>query len=437
MKSVRLSTFVACVLVGLILAGCGASPSALPAPTDGSILFSRTPLTDHGYRVLHRFKDPADGEGPGSLTNVGGVLYGATSSGGSGCSPYGCGTIFSITTSGTKKLLYSFKGGSDGEGPGSLTNVNGTLYGATGLGGNEDCYSSGCGTIFKVTISGKEQVLYRFKGGTDAWGSTGPLLLLSGELYGESGRGGNDTCQDGCGTVFKVSLSGKEDVLYRFNGGSDGERPLSGLVPLKGVLFGITSTGGIPCDISTGCGTAFKVTTSGHETVLHRFKGAEFSDPSEDGGIPSGGLAVLNGVVYGTTVYGGNCCAYGATMGTVFSLTASGKEHIVYRFNGGSTDGQWPYAGVTAVNGVLYGSTIDGGSNKCGRVKCGVLFSVNKAGKEQILYDFRGSKHADGNEGSAPLMYLNGVLYGASPYGGVESCGPSGTGCGTVFRIAP
>ena len=61
---------------------------------------------------------------------MGGTLYGEATFGGSfgpGCGGLGCGTVYSITTSGTESVLYRFAGGSDGELPGAdLTNVGGT-----------------------------------------------------------------------------------------------------------------------------------------------------------------------------------------------------------------------------------------------------------------------------------------------------------------------
>jgi hypothetical protein len=67
----------------------------------------------------------------------------------------GCGTVFAITTSGKESVVYNFKGGSDGEFPfASVTDVNGVLYGTTSAGGGGSCtssFSSGCGTIFQLT----------------------------------------------------------------------------------------------------------------------------------------------------------------------------------------------------------------------------------------------------------------------------------------------
>ena len=185
-----------------------------------------------GYKSLYSFKAGKDGEEPlAGLTEVNGVLYGTTAGGGES----DAGTVFKITTSGTEGVLYSFKGPPDGAGPyAGLTNVNGTLYGTTKSGGS-GCYDpSGCGTVFEVSTSGKERVLHRFKGHPDGAYPLAGLIDVNGTLYGTTEGGGTPHCgtrgDSGCGTVFEVSISGKERVLYRFiTGGKDGSVPPSGL----------------------------------------------------------------------------------------------------------------------------------------------------------------------------------------------------------------
>jgi uncharacterized repeat protein (TIGR03803 family) len=113
------------------------------------------------------------------------------------------GTVYSITTSGHEKVLYSFTGGSDGESPGAgLINVNGTLYGTTTEGGSGCAY--GCGTIFSVTTAGVETVLYRFAGTSDGWFPAAPLLYVNGAVCGTTSYGGN--ARYCCGTVFALTL---------------------------------------------------------------------------------------------------------------------------------------------------------------------------------------------------------------------------------------
>jgi uncharacterized repeat protein (TIGR03803 family) len=423
-----------------LLAGCGGSQPASTLPIQPmSQLQNRAHSTGNGYKLLYSFQGGTDGEHPsGGLTSLNGVLYGLTSIGGG--SGYGGGTVFSIGSSGQENVLYRFQGGNDGANPtGGLLLVNGSLYGTTQNGGSTYgyCYG-GCGTVFKVSTSGEEQVLYEFQGGNDGYFPSGDLTALHGVLYGTTSSGGGSGCGGhGCGTVFSVTTAGTETVLYRFKGGTDGATPNGQLLALRNVLYGTTYSGG-RCVIQAGCGTVFKVTTSGHEAVLYRFKGAPYYDPSKDGGNPAAGLLALNGTLYGTTAFGG--VGPGQKWGTVFEVSTSGMEHVLHRFNG--NDGKIPYSKLIAVNGLLYGTTTGGGPGYCDGsdgYHCGVIFRMNTAGKEHVLYDFLGNYSVgDGGYPIAGLTLLNGSLYGVTIYGGQSRCyGWRIPGCGTVFKISP
>jgi uncharacterized repeat protein (TIGR03803 family) len=106
-------------------------------------------------------------------------------------------------------VLYRFRGGSDGRNPQSgLIDVNGTLYGTTYFGGDgTGCYAPGCGTVYSISTSGTEKVLYAFKGGSDGFFPVAGLIDVQGTLYGttEEGGGGCST-DDGCGTVFSITI---------------------------------------------------------------------------------------------------------------------------------------------------------------------------------------------------------------------------------------
>ena len=118
----------------------------------------------------------------------------------------------------------------------------------------------------------------------------------------------------GCGIVFEVSTSGKERVLYRFKGPPDGAYPMAPLVAVNDTLYGTTSSGGTGCSGSTslGCGTVFSVSTTGNEHVLYRFSGMP-----KGGSGPNAGLVILDGMLYGTTAYGGT----NYNEGTVFGIS--------------------------------------------------------------------------------------------------------------------
>jgi uncharacterized repeat protein (TIGR03803 family) len=322
---------------------------------------------------------------------------------------YGGGTLFKMTTSGKETVLNSFFGVHGALPSGGLIDVNGRLYGTTELGGRGgDCSGDRCGTVFSITTSGKEAVLHDFGGSPDGAEPEGALIDVKGTFYGTTLAGG---AYDE-GTVFSITRSGKESVLHSFVGGAgDGFDPRSGLVNVNGALYGTTQFGGAhTCGgPSISCGAVFSITTSGKETVVHSFSGT-------DGEAPTAGLIDVDGMLYGTTDNGGSGGCGGSGCGTVFSMTTSGKESVIHSFSGG--DGAQPWAGLIDVNGTLYGTTVTGGSAGSGcayvSIGCGTVFSITTSGKETVLHSF--GNYGDGIYPYAGLLNVKGTLYGTTPY---------------------
>lgn len=369
----------------------------------GLVLSGSTQLAQAStYKVLHSFQGGSDGEGPESgLVKVGGKLYGTTRYGG----PENSGVAYAVNPSDdTESVAYAFKGGSDGAQPvAGLIKARGILYGTTVAGG-----AFGAGTVFSLDpTTCAENVLYSFRGSSDGGSPRAGLLAVGGTLYGTTAGGGSE-CQGGtCGTVFALNLATRtETVLHAFQGGNDGAFPAASLIEFQGKLYGTTMSGG-----AYGTGTVYVVSPkSGREKVVFAFQGT---------GTPAASLINVNGTFYGTTAL---------PDGTVFSLSpATGSAAVIYYFNQHSTgDGENPYAGVVNVAGLLYGTTLSGGSQASG-----TAFSVNPAtGVETILHDF---SPADGFNPEAGLIDVNGTLYGATSVGGsAGNCS-----CGTVFSLTP
>ncbi|HEY6326461.1 MAG TPA: choice-of-anchor tandem repeat GloVer-containing protein [Candidatus Cybelea sp.] len=327
------------------------------------------------------------------------------------------------------KLLYQFgQNGKfeDGRTPlADLVAIGDTLYGTTAYGGaTTGACSVGCGTLFRVSPAGSEVVLHRFKGGaSDGAIPIAGLLVIAGALYGTtSGGGAARACSGGCGTVFTSSAQGKARILHRFRGGSDGAQPAAALISDNGVLYGTTTYGGSSTPCPMGCGTVFSLSPSGaNEKVIYEFKGGA------DGAQPAGRLIALGGDLYGTTQYGGRRTAFCATgCGTVFRLAPDGSaETVLYRFAYGprNADGAYPAAGLAAVAGVLYGTTASGGLGS------GTAFSLHPATKvERTLHVFDPSTN-DGTHPDARLIDLGGALYGTTRDGGTRAEG-------TIFQIS-
>ena len=323
------------------------------------------------FRVLYAFQGGSDGASPfGAMVQGNKGRYGATYYGG----PNNAGTIFRLSRDGTESVLYSFTGGSDGANPQTdlIADATGNLYGTASAGG-----ASGCGTVFKIKRNGHFTVLYAFKCRPDGFTPNGGLVLdAAGNLYGTTyGGGGSNE-----GTVFKLAPDGTETILYAFPGGSDAAYPVAGLIAdQNGNLFGTTYGGG-----NAALGTVFKLTTSGEETVLYSFKGGS------DGANPFARLAEdASGNLYGTTWGGGGNGCNGGGCGTVFRVAPDGAEAVLHSFAGGS-DGFGPYAGVTLdASGNLYGSTLYGGGSGCSGNGCGLVFRLAPGGAKKDLHDSR------------------------------------------------
>jgi uncharacterized repeat protein (TIGR03803 family) len=405
------------IAVIFVLVGCAKATQSQLLPASGSVASERIHKATAVETVIYSFGSQSrDGEDPqAGLFNVNGRLYGTTAAGGayrSGrvCSrDSGCGTVFAVTPSGTETVLYSFpRGGRQGANPPArLIVFKGELYGTTAYGGANECEPGyGCGTVFSITTTGSEKVLHRFNGSGGELPQA-KLLSVNGTFYGTTGAGGTGSY----GAVFSIMPTGTYHVLHNFAGGNDGEGPDAGLINVNGRFYGTTSGGG-----RYGDGTVFSITTTGAEKVLHAFNGS-------DGKNPEAALTYVNGKMYGTTLAGGGSGGYGS----VFSMTTTGTEKVLHRFAGGS-DGAFPFADLVNVNGALYGTTQNGGGTGCGGGGCGTVFSVRPSGIETVIHNFTGST-ADGAYPQADLINVNGTLYGTTVGGGEYDDG-------TVFSLS-
>jgi len=321
----------------------------------------------------------------------------------------------------TETVLHSFcgpKNCTDGRYPyAGLVDVNGTLYGTTSAGG-----VNGSGTVFSVDPgTGAETVLYSFCSETNCADGASPwtsLLEANGTLYGTTSAGGANSG----GTVFSLDPgTGTETVLYSFcsqTNCADGASPYASLIDVNGTLYGTTYFGGITGCYLGGCGTVFSFDPgTGTETVLYSFCS---QTDCTDGDQPNGGLVDVNGILYGTTSRGGAACNSGYNCGTVFSVDPqAGTETVLHTFCPNCGDGSTPMASLIAVQGILYGTTEFGGAVS---IEGGTVFSLDPGtGTETVLYSLpcpgRSCKHGDSPV--AGLLDLNGTLYGTAKFSGV------------------
>jgi uncharacterized repeat protein (TIGR03803 family) len=280
----------------------GGNAQGAESPTYGGSVFKLK--KQRNLQDLYSFTQTAVGLNPmaGLVADAQGNLYGTTNQGGNSqnCDGYpdtGCGVIFKVTPAGVETVLHSFNYTPDGSNPRStlVLDADGNLYGTAGYGGG-----SGAGVVFEVTASGNFTVLHTFTRSPD--GSlpfAGLAMDAKGNLFGTTVEGGALSCDFGCGTVFRVAFSGKETVLYRFRGAPDGANPYGSLVlDADGNLYGTTGAGG-----ANNQGTVFKLGPNGKETILYSFCS---QTNCTDGAGPNAGVSFdAQGNLYGTTLNGG------------------------------------------------------------------------------------------------------------------------------------
>ncbi|HUA67938.1 MAG TPA: choice-of-anchor tandem repeat GloVer-containing protein [Candidatus Saccharimonadales bacterium] len=393
-----------------------------------------------GIIILHSFSaltngTNQDGANPtAGLALCGNVLCGNTFNGGL----QGAGTAFYVAPDASAfNAFHSFANTPDSGSPqGDLVVAGGRFFGTSFAGG-----TVGTGTIFAGQTNGTVSPILNFAAvdpdtatnATGACPAAAVILSPAGTiLYGVASAGGFYAN----GVIFSATTNGATiSVLHAFtsldsNAGTnaDGATPFGELTLSGGILYGTTSAGG-----AGGSGTVFSVGTNGNNfTTLYSFSAVDpVTGTNTDGAIPCSGLILSNGVIYGTTMAGGN-----AGNGVVFSVATNGSNFaVLHQFTPvdaaarTNTDGAKPVAGLLVSCGTLYGTASAGGSGGSGAV-----FSLGTNGSQfQTLYDFSTvdsgtGTNADGACPAGDLAQVGTSLYGTASAGGAG-------GVGTVFSL--
>jgi len=371
-------------------------------------------LNKSGETVLHTFAGGSDGANPyaGVKLDSAGNLYGTTYQGGAA----NAGVVYKVSPTGQETVLHTFTGGSDGGNPyaGVILDSSGNLYGTASNGG-----TANAGVIYKLDpATGQETVLYNFTGGADGANPYGGVIGDGeGNLYGTTHSGGSFKV----GVVYELSPSGVEKVLFNFGTtGTNGNAPSDGVVrDAAGNLYGTASvavfkltpggqyttlalyacsaggefwagvvldaagnlygTTGVPTleqcpdgEAPVPYGAVYKINTAGQLKVLYAFSGVEAGRAQ----TPNAGVVLdATGQLYGASANSGY-------VGTVYQVDSAGPKTLdtFPRWPGGSGS----FGGVIGDGaGNLYGTT-EGGGTAGG----GVLYKVDPAGKETVLYNF-------------------------------------------------
>jgi uncharacterized repeat protein (TIGR03803 family) len=267
------------------------------------VVYKLTPSADGTWTetVLHEFTSAADGgvAYAGVALDSAGNIYGATQVGGT--SENGVFYELSATSGGSwqETVLHNF-GGQPDVSDAYATPVfdsAGNLYGTSYGGG-----AHGQGTVYELSQSSgdwTEQVLYSFKGGSDGDEPFAPVAFdKAGNIYCTTAEGGTQNV----GTAFELlaAQGWKKVILHQFQGVEfgDGANPNGLVFDAKGNLYGTTVGGG-----TDNPGTIFRLTPTSHgwkETILYNFTAGN------DGAYPSAAPILDSaGHLFGTTLWGG------------------------------------------------------------------------------------------------------------------------------------
>lgn len=326
-------------------------------------------------------------------------LYGMTSLG--GANNKGVIFEFDIATN-LLSTKFEFNGIVNGSIPyGSLTlGANGLLYGMTIAGGTSDY-----GVLFEFnTETSVFTKKFEFDGALHGSIPQGSLVYASnGYLYGMTKTGGSDSQ----GVLFKFDpVLNTCTNLLNFDGSDKGRNPVGSLIQANsGKLYGMTRVGGL-----TNNGVLFNFATD-TETYT---KLIDFTT-TPNGSYPLGMLMnAANGMLYGLTYSGGT-----GNLGVIFEYNPA-TDIYTKKFDFEiSSNGSNPAASfVQLSNGLLYGTTAYGGANGVG-----VLFEYDP---ETNIYtkkiDFVSVTKGAYPSGDL-LLASNGKLYGMTQQGGANNYG--------------
>jgi len=316
------------------------------------------------------------------------------------------GTIFKVTNQGNYTLLHAFASdGTEGQGPTSLFESGGILYGAANHGGKVNGFLSDVGTVYSLGLNGSNFTLLNqtFNAGAGCTNPVSIVLDTDSSIYGATNPESEPN-----GTLFKLGAANAVSPIKLLYGNIFNQVILG--PDTQGDLYGSIQNGGI-----NGAGSVFQSTTAG---VLIDLVDMNYSDTT--GYTPAQLLLGKDKNFYGTTTYGG-----ANSVGTLFKVVPNGTNSAISAFATFSSalPGGSPSSLIQGADGTFYGTMENGGPNGTGD---GTVYKVSPAGVITVLASF--DNGPIGQEPSSLVIGSDGNLYGTTLFGGAN-------GDGTVFRV--
>jgi uncharacterized repeat protein (TIGR03803 family) len=366
---------------------------------------------------------PKGGRPDALIQGSDGNFYGAAQVSGEGSSAPDGGAVFSLTPTGTLKVLHIFQPGpGNNYANGNLAGLlaegpDGKIYGETLYGGNDGCNGyCGYGVLYRVNRDGTGfQVLHKYCSEANCTdGASGEALVVGtdGNVYGTTYYGGANSS----GTIFKVTPStGAYEVVYNFNFSTSGEYPSSLVVAADGTFYGLSfsatlgevlyhyteATGelqafatkfplvnGLPSQgfmltlgpngnfyglyevyATPGAG-AFEVKPDGSDLQLF-----PFYTHLDGAGSPQTMILASDGNLWVDNYNGSN----GEGTGDIITLSPA-DGHLIQTlapFSSFAAVGAYPSELIQASNGILWGSTYQYGKAPLNHFGDGTVFSLN------------------------------------------------------------
>lgn len=361
-------------------------------------LFEWDPATNI-FTKKHDFA-PATGNSPqNSLRLMNGKMYGTTLFGG----PNGFGVVFEWNpANNTYTDLFDLTGPGAGNGYNFISNV--TPYNNKIYCGSYQGAANGAGALYVIDPSlpngSNATIIKVFDGSSGSSINNNEMIVYNNNLYGTLYQGGPLSY----GTLFKVDpATNTFTKLVDFNYTTTGGNPLGRLVPNGSKFIGMCTQGGV-----NGKGTIYEWDPASPTVLTKKY---DFGVSNNDNPIsPGSTFSIINSKFYATT-YGGGF----NDQGTLFEYDyATGIVTKKLNFNA-AENGRIPMGLPALLNGKIYGACYT-----APQPDAGCIWEYDPSTNiysRKFNFDMATGSGSGNRPNSSPVAF-NGKLYGTTPSGG-------------------